>query len=255
MRNIKLTLQYDGTAYVGFAPQPNGVSIHAVLLSAIQATTGEAPALYAAGRTDAGVHARGQVVNFHTASRIPVDRFPYALNSRLPEDVRVVGAEEVPPDFHARFSALSKIYTYTIDNSPFPSPLLRRYAWWVPVALDLDAMRQAAALLVGRHDFAAFRSTGGAARTSVRHLMRLEVEEVPGTPAVGRCLRVVAQADGFLYNMVRILVGTLVEVGEGRRSLEQVARALATGDRTCAGRTAPPQGLCLEKVFYAIDRS
>lgn len=249
-RTIKLTLRYDGTAYGGFAPQPNAVTISALLREAIRRATGEVPRLAVAGRTDAGVHARGQVVSFSTASRIPADRFPHALNAHLPHDVVAVAAEEVPPAFHARYDAVSKVYSYTIDNSPFPDPLLRRYAWFVPQPLDLGAMRAAAALLVGRHDFAAFRSTGGAAKTSVRTLHRLEVAEVPGAPVVGRLLRIEAEADGFLYNMVRILAGTLVEVGLGRRSLDDVRAALATGDRTRAGRTAPPHGLCLEAVRY-----
>ncbi|MFO7171971.1 MAG: tRNA pseudouridine(38-40) synthase TruA [Bacillota bacterium] len=250
MRNIKLLLQYDGTDYVGWAPQPNGVSIAQRLLEAIRATTGETPRLYAAGRTDAGVHARGQVVNFHTESRIPVDRFPYALNSRLPPDIQVVGAWEVPPEFHAQFHARRKLYSYTIDNSPFPSPLLRRYAAWEPQPLDVEAMRAAARILEGRHDFAAFRSTGGSARTTVRTLFRLEVLEPPPGPAVGRLLRIEAEGDGFLYNMVRILAGTLMEVGLGKRTLDQVREALATGRRELAGKTAPARGLCLERVWY-----
>lgn len=250
LRTVKLTLRYDGTGYAGFAPQPGERTVWSVLVEAIRRATGEQPAIRVAGRTDAGVHARGQVVSFATASRIPTDRLPYALNRHLPPDVVVVAAEDVPAGFHARFDAVAKVYSYTIDNSPFPCPLLRRYAWFVPQPLDLQAMRSAAALLVGRHDFAAFRSTGGAARTSVRTLRRLEVDEVPGAPVVGRLLRVEAEADGFLYNMVRILAGTLVEVGLGRRTLEDVRAALATGDRTRAGRTAPPHGLCLERVHY-----
>lgn len=250
MRNIKLLLQYDGTEYVGWAPQPNGISIAERLAGAIQQTTGERPNLQVAGRTDAGVHARGQVVSITTTTRIPVDRLPYALNSRLPADIVVVAAAEVPGSFHARFSARRKLYSYTIDNSPFPSPLLRRYAAFEPRTLDLSLMQAAAAILEGRHDFAAFRSTGGAAKTSVRTLYRLSVAEAPPGPAVGRLLRIEAEGDGFLYNMVRIIAGTLLEVGLGRRTLEQVAAALTTGERNLAGKTAPARGLCLEQVWY-----
>lgn len=250
MRNIKLLLQYDGTDYSGFVVQPNGVTVAQRLLEAIRAVTREEVKLFPAGRTDAGVHARGQAVHFKTAAQIPVERLPYALNTKLPPDITVYHAEVVPDNWHARFSARSKVYSYTIDNSPHPSPLLRRTAWFVPQPLDTAAMREAARLLQGRHDFAAFRATGGAAKTSTRHLMRLEVHELPGTPALGRCLQIIAEADGFLYNMVRILAGTLVAVGAGRMPLEQVSAALATGQRELAGRTAPPQGLCLEQVNY-----
>lgn len=243
-------MQYDGTDYSGFVVQPNGITIAQRLLEAIRAVTGETVKLFPAGRTDAGVHARGQVVHFKTATTIPVERLPYALNAMLPPDITVYHAEVVPDNWHARFSARAKVYSYTIDNSPHPSPLLRRTAWFVPQPLDLAAMRACAAVLQGRHDFAAFRSTGGAARTSTRHLMRLEVHELADTPALGRALRIIAEADGFLYNMVRILAGTLVAVGAGRLELDTVREALATGVREKAGRTAPPQGLCLERVVY-----
>lgn len=250
MRNIKLLMQYDGADYSGFVVQPNGVTVAQRLLEAIHATTGENVKVFPAGRTDAGVHARGQAVHFKTATQIPADRLPYALNTRLPPDISVYHAEEVPENWHARFSAKTKVYSYKIDNSPHPSPLLRRSAWFVPQPLDLAAMQACAALLQGPHDFAAFRSTGGAAKTSTRHLMRLEVGVLYGTPAIGQALQIVAEADGFLYNMVRILAGTLVAVGAGRLALAQVDEALRTGQRELTGRTAPPQGLCLEQVNY-----
>lgn len=251
LRNIKLVLQYDGTGYAGFQIQPNGITVQQVLEEAIGSLTGGPVRLVGmAGRTDAGVHARGQVVNFRTASRIPLERWPMALNTKLPEDVVVVEAEAVPPDWHARFAASGKLYRYTIDNGPFPLPTERLYAYHWPGPLDLEAMAGAAAILTGRHDFAAFRSTGGAAKTSVRHLRRLDVAVQPRTDGRGQRLEIWAEADGFLYNMVRILAGTLLEVGNGRRTLADVEAALQTGQRTRAGRTLPPHGLCLEQVFY-----
>lgn len=246
MQTLKLTLQYDGTRYAGFQRQPNGVTVQERLEEALRAVTGD-PAIKigaASGRTDAGVHARGQVVHFQTESRIPTDRWPYALNQHLPPDIVAVGAEQVPEPFHARYWAISKRYRYTIEHASFPSPLNRLYAYHWARPLDLERMRQAAALLRGRHDFAAFRSTGGAARTSVRTVTQLDLT------VAAPLIYIDIEADGFLYNMVRIIAGTLLEVGNGRRTLEDVAQALATGDRTRAGRTLPPHGLCLEAVAY-----
>jgi len=246
MRTIKLTLQYDGTAYAGFQRQPNGVTVQERLEEALRRVTGD-PALKigaAAGRTDAGVHARGQVVHFSTESRVPTEKWPHALNQRLPGDIVAVGAEEVPEGFHARYWAVAKRYRYTIECAPFPSPLHRLYAYHWGRALDLSSVAEAAHLIQGRHDFAAFRSTGGAAKTSVRTVTHLDV--VPDGPFI----HVDVEADGFLYNMVRIIAGTLLEVAAGRRDLADIRRALETGDRNCAGKTLPPHGLCLESVTY-----
>lgn len=246
MRTIKLVLAYDGTAYAGFQRQPNGITIQQRLEEALRAATGE-PELRigaAAGRTDAGVHARGQVVHLRTRATIPIDRWPAAVNSRLPDDIAVVGAELAPPDFHARYWAREKRYRYTFCLAPYRLPLARLYSYHWPRPVDVDAMREAAALLVGRHDFAAFRATGGSARTSVRTVTRLTLTEEPPF------LHLDIAADGFLYNMVRIIAGTLLEVGAGRRSIDRVKRALATGNRQDAGRTLPPHGLCLEEVVY-----
>lgn len=246
VRCIKLTVAYDGTAYVGFQRQPNGIAVQQRLEEALRAVTGD-PGLRigaAAGRTDAGVHARGQVVHLHTESSIPIDRWPHAVNSHLPADIVVTGAEWVPDGFHARYWALEKRYRYTFELAPFPSPLNRLYAYHWPRPVDVAAMREAASLLVGRHDFAAFRSTGGAARTSTRTITELVLME--SAPL----LHMEVAADGFLYNMVRIIAGTLLEVGAGRRSLKDVAEALRTGERRLAGRTLPPHGLCLESVTY-----
>lgn len=244
LRNLKLTLEYDGTDYSGFQRQPNGITIQEVLEDVIRDITGEAVRIVGAGRTDAGVHARGQVVNFTSATRIPVERLPYAINSRLPQDIVITSAEEVPPDFHARFSARGKVYRYTIENRPFPSPFAARYAYHWASPLDLQAMAAGAAHLVGRHDFAAFRAVGGAARTSVRTVHRLEVSREADL------IHLTVEAGGFLYNMVRIIAGTLLEVGQGKLSPEDVARIRDSRDRAQAGKTLPGRGLCLLEVKY-----
>lgn len=246
MLTLKVTLQYDGTRFAGFQRQPNGLTVQEVLEDALRGLTGD-PAMKigaAAGRTDAGVHARGQVVHFRTDSRIPVDRWPQALNQRLPADVVAVKAERVPDEFHARYWAVSKRYRYTFEHVPFQSPLSRLYACHWGRELNRDLMREAAGLIVGQHDFAAFRSAGGSAKTSVRTVTRLELMEQ------GPFIFMEAEADGFLYNMVRIIAGTLLEVGAGRRAVTDVSRALATGERRFAGKTLPPHGLSLEAVHY-----
>ncbi len=246
MQTIKLTLQYDGTGYAGFQRQPNGVTIQEKLEDALRVVTGD-PVLKigaAAGRTDAGVHARGQVVHFLTGSRVPVERWPQALNQHLPRDIVAVSARRMPDDFHARYWARSKHYRYTIEHAGFQSPLSRLYAYHWGRQLDASLMAHAGALLVGRHDFAAFRSSGGAAKTSVRTVSRLEVQVQ--SPFVW----IDVEADGFLYNMVRIIAGSLLEVGTGRRTLADLRAALDTGDRTWTGKTLPAHGLCLESVHY-----
>lgn len=246
MYTVKLTLQYDGTGYAGFQRQPNGVTVQEKLEEALRTVTGDTALKIgaAAGRTDAGVHARGQVVHFRTESRIPLDRWPQALNQQLPRDIVVFRAEQVPDDFHARYWALDKHYRYTIEHAPFQSPMTRLYAMHWGKELDYGLMERAARLIEGRHDFAAFRSTGGAAKTSERTVRSLRL-------TVARpYLYIDVAADGFLYNMVRIIAGTLLEVGAGRRSANDVAKALATGNRQYAGKTLPAHGLCLEQVLY-----
>ena len=253
-RNIKLVIQYDGTGLHGFQRQKGDLSIQEALERAIREVTGKPAVLAAAGRTDAGVHALGQVVSFRSASALPLDRFPWALNAHLPPGIVVQEAREVPPDFHARFSARSKAYRYTIQNAHFPVPLMSRCAYLWREPLDVAAMDQAARRLEGRHDFAAFRATGSSAKTSVRTVLRCRVEAEPLTgTANGRLVQVWVEADGFLYNMVRIIAGTLLEVGAGRRDPEDVVKALTSGDRALAGRTLPPQGLCLMAVHYDND--
>lgn len=245
MRNIKLLVEYDGKNYAGFQIQRQGeISIQLRLEEAVEAVTGERTKLTSAGRTDAGVHALGQVVNFSTGASIPVDRFPYALNTQLPPDIVVWGAEEVAPSFHARKSARSKVYRYTIYNAPFPSPLWRllSYHWRDP--LNHEAMARAADHFLGRHDFGGFRTTGSTAGTTVRNVLDASVTRD------GSLVYFTVEADGFLYNMVRIMAGTLLEVGNGRLSPDELPGIMVARDRRLAGRTLPPQGLCLVKVKY-----
>jgi tRNA pseudouridine38-40 synthase len=246
LRTIKLTIQYDGTNFAGFQRQPNGVTVQEKLEEALRSLLDDPTFKIgaAAGRTDAGVHARGQVVHIRTDATIPLDRWPYALNQRLPAEIVAVGAEAVPDEFHARYWAERKRYVYSFYHAPFPSPLSRLYAYHWGRELDLAKMQAAAELLTGTHDFAAFRSSGGAAKTSTRTVYRLDLARE------GALVQMGIEADGFLYNMVRIIAGTLLEVGAGRRALADVATALRTGDRTKAGKTLPPHGLCLERVWY-----
>lgn len=248
VRNIRCVVAYDGTDFLGFQRQSRGPTIQGVLEEAILSLTGERVRVLGAGRTDAGVHALGQVVSFLTASRIPVERWPHALNSRLPGTVVVQHAVEAPSAFHPMRDATAKVYQYTVWNGLFPSPFWSRWALHVPPPLDVEAMAQAAGFLVGRHDFAAFRAAGSTpVRSTVRHVMELTVERSDSQP---ECVRITARADGFLYHMVRNIAGTLLLVGQGRRPPEWVADVLAGRRREAAGPTAPAHGLCLVRVEY-----
>lgn len=242
--NVKILLEYDGTNYNGWQRQKNARSIQEVLEEAISAITGEKIRVTGAGRTDAGVHAAGQVANFKTNTRIPVEKLPYAINSRLPVDIVVKEARMVSEEFHARLSAKAKVYSYTIYNAPFPSPLLRNYTYFFPLPLDMGAMKEAASQFVGLHDFSAFRASGSPVKSSVRQINRLEIN---------RCqdlIKIEIEANGFLYNMVRIIAGTLLDAGLHKINPGEVASIIRSGDRDRAGKTLPPQGLCLLKVVY-----
>jgi tRNA pseudouridine38-40 synthase len=243
-RHILVVVQYDGTDYAGFQRQPNVPTVQGELEQALERLLGEPVHVVAASRTDAGVHALGQVVTFWTANSMPVENLPGALNALLPQAVSAVEAAEAPEDFHPRFDAIGKQYTYRVLNRKFRSPFICRYAWHVSEPLDADAMRQAAELLVGQHDFAAFCASGGSAGRTLRHLYRLDVDENADI------LEIRAAADGFLYMMVRIIVGTLVQVGRGQLAPRDVTAILESRDRRNAGPTAPPQGLCLVCVDY-----
>ena len=245
MPRLKLTLEYDGTHYVGWQVQPNGVSIQALLTRGLEQLLGERVEVSVAGRTDAGVHATGQVVCFDTARELPLKAYWLGLNRLLPEDIAVVRAEEVPAGFDPRRWSLGKRYRYRVSNLPSRSPLRRFTHWEVFPPLDVEALRQAARHLVGRHDFSAFRASDCQAAHAVREVRRVDIQ---GT-ARGE-LSFSVEGTAFLKHMVRNLVGTLVEVGKGRRPETWVAEVLASRERKRAGPTAPPQGLVLEEVFY-----
>jgi tRNA pseudouridine38-40 synthase len=244
-RNIRLLLEYDGTRYHGWQRQENALTIQQVLEEALQRLTGERIALIGSGRTDAGVHARGQVANFRTESTIPLQAFHQGLNSLLPKDIAVLSATEAEPSFHARKSARAKTYEYRILSRPNRSPLAHHYAWWIASPLDLAAMAGAATALMGEHDFTAFRASGSDNLNPVRRVLAAEWRNEPGG-----WLSFTITATGFLRGMVRSLVGTLVEVGRGKAVPELLAELLESGARHLAGPTAPPQGLYLVEVFY-----
>ena len=242
---VKLVLEYDGTRYVGWQVQPNGPSVQAEVERAL-ATLHKGPRrVTAAGRTDAGVHARGQVVSFPEERPLPLAAYVKGMNALLPDDVAVRSAALLPDGFDARRSARGKRYRYTIENLGTRAPLGRLQAWQLFVRLDVAAMREAAAHLLGRHDFAAFQAADCACDHAVREVRRLEVIGEAG----GR-IELVFEATAFVKHMVRNVVGTLVEVGQGKRAPGSLPALLAGGDRTQAGPTAPPQGLVLEEVFY-----
>lgn len=249
MRTVKLTLAYDGTAYSGWQVQaPGRVSIQEVLERAIEAVSGQKVRVMASGRTDAGVHALGQVASFRTESRLPAPVFVRALNANLPDDVAVLNAADVAGDFHATHSAVKKRYRYLIHNSSVRDPFRRGTSWHYPAALDVEAMHRAAQSLAGTHDFSSFETSGSERQTSVRTIFDIVARRGEGPE---QCLVAIeVEADGFLYNMVRTIVGTLVAVGRGARSESWVAEVLAARDRRTAGRTAPPQGLFLVRVEY-----
>ncbi|WP_035608813.1 tRNA pseudouridine(38-40) synthase TruA [Haloferula sp. BvORR071] len=243
---LKLTIAYDGTAYQGWQSQRSGRGVQDQLHTALAALFPEAPELTGSSRTDAGVHALGMVAHFETAElRMPLRHLPLALNALLPVDIRVLGAAKATEAFHARFGAKGKEYRYRIWNHAAMNPLLRTQAWHVPRALDLAAMQVAAALFVGQHDFRAFTAKRpGILGDSVRTLTRCEVRKR------GPEITVVLAGPGFLYKMCRGIVGTLVQIGEGRYPAEAVREMLASRDRRISGVNAPAHGLVLQKVFY-----
>lgn len=244
MKRIKLTVAYDGTDYCGWQIQKNGVTVEEVLNRALSRLTGEKITVIGASRTDAGVHARGNVAVFDTDARIPAERIAYAVNALLPEDVVVVRSEEVPAGWHPRKCVSVKTYEYRILNREFPDPVRRRDTYFVSFPLDLDRMRQAAGYLKGTHDFKSFCSAQTSVEDTVRTIYSLDVEKA------GDLFTVRVRGNGFLYNMVRIIAGTLAGVGRGYFEPEEVERMLEKKDRTKAGVTAPPQGLTLVGIEY-----
>ena len=248
LRTLKLTIAYDGTAYAGWQRQAGVDTVQARLEAALAEIEGRGVTVHGAGRTDAGVHAWGQVASFHLEHGIDTRALGLALNAKLPDDIRVRKVQTVPASFHARFLARRKSYRYRINLTPVANPMERRFAWHVADALDLGAMREAGAILIGQHDFAAFQTaaTDATVRTTVRTVfdLRIDVEadDIVAIDVVG---------DGFLRYMVRTIVGTLVDVGLGRRSVGDMAEILTSRTRDRAGRTAPPHGLFLVSVGYS----
>lgn len=244
MRNIRLDICYDGTRYKGWQRLP-GVdnTIQGKLETALSRILGEAVEVSGSGRTDAGVHAKGQVANFHCESAMGCDQILAQLRQYLPEDIGILDCREAAPRFHARLNAREKTYCYRIWNSDAPCVFERRYVWALPERLDLSAMEEAAALLVGEHDFSAFCGNPKMKKSTVRRISSI------GITRYGEEIQIAFTGDGFLYNMVRILVGTLVEVGRGVRAPRSVQQ-LFGAKRSEAGFLAPAQGLCLEEVFY-----
>ena len=242
---VKLVLEYDGTRHVGWQDQPNGPSIQAEVERALETLHRAPRRVVAAGRTDAGVHARGQVASFFERDPLPIDAYVKGMNALLPPEVAVRAASLEPDGFDARRSASGKRYRYAIENGPTRAPLSRLAAWQLFRPLDAGAMRAAAAHLVGRHDFASFQASDCECAHAVRDLRRCDVLG----EGVGR-IEVVVEATAFVKHMVRNVVGTLVEVGHGRRAPASIPALLAARDRRLAGATAPARGLCLEEVFY-----
>ena len=244
MKRIKLTVAYDGTDYCGWQIQKNGVTVEEALNRALSRLTGEHITVTGASRTDAGVHAKGNVAVFDTDTRIPAKRVAYAVNALLPEDVVVVRSEEVPAGWHPRKCVSVKTYEYRILNREFPDPVRRRDAYFVSFPLDTDRMRQAAEYLKGEHDFKSFCSAQTAVKNTVRTIYALDIKKEDDLIVIR------VRGNGFLYNMVRIIAGTLAGVGRGYFEPEDVKEMLEKKDRTKAGVTAPPQGLTLVGIEY-----
>jgi tRNA pseudouridine38-40 synthase len=254
MPNFRLTLEYDGTGFAGWQVQPGGVrTVQGELEAAILRVTGLTARVHGAGRTDSGVHAEGQVANLMLATALAPPALQRALNAVLPVDLAVVSAGVAPDDFHARYHARSKLYRYRIWNGSRPSPLRAARSWWVKPALDPMAMARAGTALLGTHDFASFQAVGSDAETTLRSLTRCDVFAIApfADPAARGEIEIQVEGSGFLRHMVRILAGTLAQVGSGRRAPESLRAVLAARDRRAAGPTAPPQGLTLVRVGYA----
>jgi tRNA pseudouridine38-40 synthase len=254
MPTFKITLAYDGAGYVGWQRQDNGVSIQAQIEDALRALDGRDVTVTGAGRTDAGVHALGQVAAFTLARELEPEAVARALNGHLSRDIRVIAAEQAPPGFHPQFSAHRKTYRYRMWQDEVMSPFEREYAWHVPGPLDIEAMSAAARQLEGRHDFVAFQAAGSSVATTEREIFESVFRTpnlAPRTPhPAPHLLCYEITGTGFLRHMVRIIVGSLVEVGRGRRPVEWISSVIAARDRALAGPTAPPQGLFLVGVDY-----
>lgn len=244
MRNIKLTLEYDGTNYLGWQKQKIGTTIQGTLEKAITDLTNEEVEVTGSSRTDAGVHAKGFVANFKTSSRIPADKFREAINHKLPDDIVILKSEEVEEEFHARYNARGKTYSYSILNRDVPSPINRNYLYHLKRKLDVNAMKEACEYFIGTYDFSAFKTSGSSVKTTVRTITELYIEEKDNI------IKIYVTGDGFLYNMVRIIVGTLIMVGSNKIDSNEIKKIIDSKQREKAGICVPATGLVLEKVYY-----
>lgn len=244
MRNIKLTIEYDGTNYAGWQKQKNGITIQQKLEEAIELIINDKIKVIGSSRTDAGVHARGFVANFNTESKINVENFKDAINSKLPRDIVILSSEEVDMDFHSRYSSIGKKYSYTILNRHEPTALERNYVYHYKKQLDFQAMEEASVYFIGEHDFSAFKTAGSSVKTTVRNIKNAYLKKDEDKVIF------YIEGDGFLYNMVRIMVGTLIDVGIHKLKPYEISNIIKSKDRTMAGKTAPASGLCLEVVYY-----
>ena len=244
MKRIRLTVAYDGTNYCGWQIQPNGITIQEVLENCLEDLTGKKTEVMGASRTDAGVHALGNIAVFDTDMRMPGEKFSFALNQRLPEDIRIQKSEEVPPDFHPRYRESEKTYVYRILNRQFPIPTQRLYAHFTYIPLDTDRMREGGSYLIGEHDFKSFCGAGAQVKTTVRTIKEVSVSRKDDL------ITIKIRGNGFLYNMVRIIAGSLMEIGGGMYPPEHMKEILEARDRQAAGPTAPAKGLTLAEIRY-----
>ena len=244
MRNIKLLIEYDGKDFNGWQKQPTKLNIQGEIERAIEQITGEEVELIASGRTDAGVHSLGQVANFKTNSSLPIEKFAVAINSKLKKSIRIQSAEEVEERFHSRYNCKQKTYRYIINNTEHGSAIYRYLEYHVPIKLDVKEMKRAIKHFEGEHDFKGFKASGTSSKSSVREIYKTKIEEENG--------RIIIEltGSGFLYNMVRIIAGTLVDVGLGKIKADEIPDIIESKDRTRAGKTLPPYGLYLLKVEY-----
>ena len=245
MRNIKLTIEYDGKDFNGWQKQPNKLNIQGEIEKAIKQITGEEVDLTASGRTDAGVHALGQVANFKTNSELPIEKFPIAINANLKKSIVIKSAEEVEERFHSRLTCKRKTYRYVINNSKYGTAIYRNLETHIPMKLDIQKMQQAVKYFEGEHDFKAFKSSGTSSKSSVRTIYKAEVID-----AGNERIYIELTGNGFLYNMVRIIAGTLVDVGLEKIEPEDIKEIIKSQKRENAGKTLPPQGLYLVRVEY-----
>ncbi|NMC57215.1 MAG: tRNA pseudouridine(38-40) synthase TruA [Eubacteriaceae bacterium] len=244
MRNIQLIIEYDGSNYCGWQRQNNGISIQQKIEEALEIISGEKLSITGAGRTDAGVHAYAQSANFYTESKIPIDKFPFAVNSALPSDIAVIKAYERDESFNSRYSAIEKTYIYKIYNRRIPSPFYARYAYHCPVDINIEKMIMASKQIIGKHDFTSFMATGGQVKSTVRDVYDIDIYKE------GDIITISVRGNGFLYNMVRIISGTLLYAGIGKIDPSDIEKIIDSKDRTLAGITLPACGLYLKEIVY-----